>query len=150
MRGLSTPTLQVFHRRGLLDAVTAAQAANQASGASLAAAHWLQQPQRRPAGHFAGIQFFQDDIDTSRWPYRLPGPAGDNLMVDTQSLEQMLATRATAMGADIRRGVGVEDFAQTDDGVTIRAGDRTFEQAGWSAAMAAAAWCAKNWGALRS
>jgi hypothetical protein len=29
--------------------------------------------QRRPAGHFAGIQFFHDKIDKATWRYRL-GP----------------------------------------------------------------------------
>ncbi len=33
-------------------------------------------PQRRgPAGHFAGIQFDYGNIDSSRWTYRVPGPA---------------------------------------------------------------------------
>ena len=81
MRGLSAPTLEALHRRGLLDDIEAAQQANDSSGAAKAAAHWMQQP-RRPAGHFAGIPFFHEDIDTARWPYRLPSPAGVSLAVD--------------------------------------------------------------------
>ena len=131
MRGLSGPTLQAFHRRGLLEEITAVQGSLQASGASQSAAHWLQQPlRRRPAGHFAGIQFFQEDVDTESWPYRLPSPAGDNLMIDMQSLERILAARATAMGAHIRRGAGVEAFERAGDGVTVLAGGETF-QADW-------------------
>jgi 2-polyprenyl-6-methoxyphenol hydroxylase-like FAD-dependent oxidoreductase len=129
MRGLSAPTLEALDRRGLLDDIEAAQQANDSSGAAKAAAHWMQQP-RRPAGHFAGIPFFHEDIDTARWPYRLPSPAGVSLAVDMQSLESVLAARATLLGAEIRRGVGVREVDQTDDGVTVRAGDETF-QARW-------------------
>jgi 2-polyprenyl-6-methoxyphenol hydroxylase-like FAD-dependent oxidoreductase len=127
MRGLSAPTLEVLDRRGLLDDVREASQANNASGATKAFAHWMQQQQqRRPAGHFAGIQFFNEDIDVSRWPYRLPSLAGVNLAVDMQSLETVLAARATAMGAEIQRGVGVEAFEQTDNTVIVRAGGQTF------------------------
>ncbi|HEY0180783.1 MAG TPA: FAD-dependent monooxygenase [Dokdonella sp.] len=127
MRGLSAPTLEAFDRRDLLDDVAAASRANDAGGATQASAHWMQQrPQRRPAGHFAGIPFFHDDVDASRWPYRLPSRAGLNLAVDMQSLETVLAARAAATGAEIRRGAEVEGFEPTDDGVTVRAGSRTF------------------------
>ncbi|MBV9812898.1 MAG: FAD-dependent monooxygenase, partial [Acetobacteraceae bacterium] len=125
LRGLSAPTVEAFYRRGLLEDVAAVQRVNDAVGATNASAHWMQQ-QRRPAGHFAGIQFFHEDVDTSRWPYRLPSPAGVNLAVDMQCLESVLAARASVMGAEIRRGVGVEDLAQTSDGVTIQAGGETF------------------------
>jgi 2-polyprenyl-6-methoxyphenol hydroxylase-like FAD-dependent oxidoreductase len=129
MRGLSAPTLEAFDRRDLLNAVEAAQSFNQSTGAAKAASHWAQQP-RRPAGHFAGIPFFHEDIDATRWSYRLPGPAGVNLAVDMQALETILAERATALGAEIRRGSGVEGFEQSDDGVAIRVrGERL--QARW-------------------
>ncbi|MBB4567464.1 FAD-dependent monooxygenase [Rhizobium leucaenae] len=125
MRGLSAPTLEALYRRGLLDDIVAAQRANDASGSTVAAAHWLQQP-RHPAGHFAGIQFFHDKIDSSKWPYRLPSPAGVNMAVDMETLEAVLSARATATGAEIRRGLGVETFDQSDDEVTIRAGGEAF------------------------
>ena len=85
----------------------------------------MQQP-RRPGGHFAGIQFYHDNIDTSKWPYRLPSPAGTNLAVEMEQLESVLAARASAMGVEIRRGLGVEDLDQSDEEVTIRAGGETF------------------------
>ncbi|MDK4740227.1 FAD-dependent monooxygenase (plasmid) [Rhizobium sp. CB3060] len=124
MRGLSAPIIEGFHRRGLLDAVVAAQRENDILGATRSAAHWMQQP-RRPAGHFAGIQFYYDNIDTSQWPYRLLSPAGTSMMVDTESLENVLAARAGAMGVEIRRGFGVETFDQVDEDVTVRAGGET-------------------------
>lgn len=75
LRGLSAPTLEAFYRRGMLNEIAAPQRAKDDSGSSVPnAAHWMQQ-QRRPGGHFAGIQFYYDNIDTSKWPYRLPGPA---------------------------------------------------------------------------
>ncbi|MBB3228213.1 2-polyprenyl-6-methoxyphenol hydroxylase-like FAD-dependent oxidoreductase [Luteibacter sp. Sphag1AF] len=125
MRGLSAPTLEAFHRRGLLDAVTDAQRANDASGATHAASHWMQQA-RRPAGHFAGIPFFHEDVDASRWSHRLPSPAGTSLMVTLESLESVLEARAVGMGAEIRRGVTVEGFEQTDDEVIVRSADEAF------------------------
>lgn len=125
MRGLSAPTLEAFYRRGLLDAVTEAQRANDISGATKAAAHWMQQA-RRPAGHFAGIPFFPDQVDTSRWPYRLPSPAGTSGMVEMESLETVLAARASAMGVEIRRGVTVEGFEQTDEKVILHIAGEVF------------------------
>ena len=127
MRGLNAPTIEAFYRRGLMSDIVALQRAKQDSGAAgiSASAHWLQQP-RRPAGHFAGIQFYDDNIDASRWPYRLPGAAGASVVVDMESLEWVLAARATAMGVEIRRGVRVESFDQSDDDVTIHAGGETF------------------------
>ena len=126
MRGLSAPTIEALYRRGLLDDIASRQRARESSGGGTsAAAHWLGQS-RRPGGHFAGIQFYHDRIDTSKWPYRLPGAAGASMLVDMETLESVLAARASAMGVEIRRGLGVEEVDQSDDHVTIRAGDETF------------------------
>lgn len=128
MRGLSVPTVEAFSRRGLLNDIAPLQLSKDGSGNGnmSAAAHWMGQP-RRPGGHFAGIQFFHDTIDTSKWPYRLPNSAGAGmLMVEMESLESALATRANAMGAEIRRGLGVERFDQLDDDVTVHVGAETF------------------------
>ena len=127
MRGLSAPTIEAFHRRGLLDDVAAPQRANDGSGSGSAppAAHWMQQA-RRPGGHFAGIQFYLDNIDSSKWPYRLPSPAAANMAAEMEQIESVLAARATAMGVEIRRGRGVEELDPSDEDVTIRAGAETF------------------------
>jgi 2-polyprenyl-6-methoxyphenol hydroxylase-like FAD-dependent oxidoreductase len=124
MRGLSASTLETFDRRGLLDGLIAAQCTNDAASKTAAAAHWMQQP-RRPAGHFAGIPFYHDDIDTSKWPYRLPG-ADTSMAVELETLETVLAARARAMGAEIRRGLGVGDFLVSETDVTVHAGRETF------------------------
>ncbi|OPY99289.1 FAD-dependent oxidoreductase [Bradyrhizobium sacchari] len=123
LRGLSIPTTEALHRRGLLDEILAAQRAK--SGAIKSAAHWMQQP-RKPAGHFAGIQFYQDDVDAAQWPWRLPTPADAGVAVEMDTLETVLAARASSLGADIRRGLGVSAVAASDDDVTVKAADETF------------------------
>ncbi|MGH8778235.1 FAD-dependent monooxygenase [Paraburkholderia sp.] len=126
LRGLSAPTIEAFYRRGLLDEIEAPQRAKDDSGSGASnVPHWMQQA-RRPGGHFAGIQFFHDNIDTSKWPYRLPGPAGTSMAVEMEHIESVLAARAIALGVEIRRGLGVEGFDQSDEDVTVRAGDETF------------------------
>jgi 2-polyprenyl-6-methoxyphenol hydroxylase-like FAD-dependent oxidoreductase len=126
MRGLSAPSIDAFYRRGLLDDIAAGQPSHDSSrpGAS-GAAHWLGQP-RRPGGHFAGIPFYEDQIDRPSWRWRLPGPVGTSMLVDMESLERSLEARASAMGATIRRGLGVEGLEQDADTVLVRAGREVF------------------------
>jgi len=123
LRGLSLPTCEAFHRRGLLDEIVTAQRAS--AGAIRRAAHWMQQT-RRPAGHFAGIQFYQDDVDGARWPYRLPTPADASIAVDMETLETVLAARACSLGVEIRRGCGVNAVSVSEDDVTVQAAGKTF------------------------
>ncbi|MDD1530327.1 FAD-dependent oxidoreductase [Bradyrhizobium sp. WBOS7] len=119
LRGLSVPTIESFDRRGLLECLKAGAASRETP----AGAHWMQQ-QRRPAGHFAGIQFFHDQIDATQWPHRLPGPIG-SMAVEMASIEPVLAVRAEALGAEIRRGCGVEALRQSMDGVTVDTASET-------------------------
>ncbi|ALN72244.1 FAD-dependent monooxygenase [Aureimonas sp. AU20] len=116
VRGLSVPTIESLDRRGLLDGLKDRAANSKTPGT----AHWLAQP-RRPGGHFAGIPFFHDQIDTSHWRYRLPGEVG-NLAVDMAGLETVLTARAEALGVEIRRGCAVEGLEQSDGSVVVRAG----------------------------
>jgi 2-polyprenyl-6-methoxyphenol hydroxylase-like FAD-dependent oxidoreductase len=127
LRGLSVPTIESFDRRGLLNDVAMPQRAKDDAGGSTAPAtpHWMRQA-RRPGGHFAGIQFFHDNIDTSKWQYRLPSPAAGSIAVEMEHLETVLVARASAMGVEIRRGTGVGDLSQSGDEVTIRAGGDIF------------------------
>jgi len=126
MRGLTAPTIEAFHRRGMLDAIAMPEQAKDAAGKSVAnSAHWLQQL-RRPAGHFAGIQFYTDKIDTARWPYRPHRPAMTSMAVTMEHIESVLTARALALGVEIRRGCGVDDVEQGDEGGTIHAGGRAF------------------------
>jgi len=126
LRGLSAPTIEAFYRRGMLNEIAAPQRAKDDSGSSVPnAAHWMQQ-QRRPGGHFAGIQFYYDNIDTSKWQYRLPGPAGTSMAVEMEYLESVLAARAMALGVETRRGLSVDGFDQSEEGVTVHAGGEIF------------------------
>jgi 2-polyprenyl-6-methoxyphenol hydroxylase-like FAD-dependent oxidoreductase len=84
------------------------------------------QQARSPGGHFAGIQFYLDNIDSSKWPYRLPSPAVTNMAAEMEQIESVLADRANAMGVELRRGLGVENLESSGEDVTIRAGAETF------------------------
>ena len=120
LRGLTVPTIESLDRRDLLRPIEERAVSRDAP----AAAHWLQQP-RRPAGHFAGIQFFHDQVDSMQWQYRLPGPVS-TVATDMASIEAVLAARANELGVEILRGYGVEDFKQSEAGVTVFAGGREF------------------------
>lgn len=126
LRGLSVPSVEALHRRGILEALSEALPAQERSGegASSDPPHWMQQV-RRPGGHFAGIQFFYDKIDMSRWEDRAPLPVSGALPTTMARLESVLAAKASAMGVEIRRGQGVDQVAQTDDEVTVRVGAST-------------------------
>ncbi|MEY2249527.1 FAD-dependent monooxygenase [Comamonas sediminis] len=119
IRGLNIPSLEALQRRGLLDAVTAPVHSDSALAASRP--HWMQHA-RRPGGHFAGMQFFQDQIDTAAWPYRLPSRASESMPTTMERLESVLAQRAAELGVEVRRGVRVTDMAQWPDGVQVQAG----------------------------
>ncbi|MDE1995736.1 MAG: FAD-dependent monooxygenase [Rhizobiaceae bacterium] len=127
MRGLSTPTIEALYRRGLLDDITVpspARRQSEDSGTPMSA-HWMDQ-QRKPGGHFAGIQFFHDKIDGSKWPYRLPTELPTNLATSMEQIESVLTARANMLDIDIRRGLGVESFEQSDEVVTVRTAGETF------------------------
>lgn len=124
LRGLSMATMESLDRRDLLIPLEARTAKRHAPQA----AHWMRQS-RRPAGHFAGIQFFHDQVDGNAWPWRLPGPVS-NAAADMASIEAVLAARAAALGVEILQGQGVEDFEQSASDVTVFAGGRQF-RASW-------------------
>lgn len=124
LRGLSVPTIESFDRRGLL----AALKARIPEGEIAAAAPWMKE-ERRPGGHFAGIDFFMDQIDQAQWSYRLPYSAAP-MAADLESIEAVLTDRAEELGVTITRGLGVSGVEVTDDDVAINAGEETF-RGGW-------------------
>lgn len=126
MRGLSAPTLEAFYRRGLLDDIAPAQHANNATRSSAASTTNATPKPRRQFGHFAGIAFDADTIDSAKWPYRLPSPADTPTGADMERIETVLASRASAMGVEIKRGLRVEGLDASNDEVSIRAGGETF------------------------
>jgi 2-polyprenyl-6-methoxyphenol hydroxylase-like FAD-dependent oxidoreductase len=116
IRGLSAPSIEALHRRGLLDEMEVPKR--------------LQNPftgkRGKQAGHFAGIPFEHENIDTSGWPQGLPY----SLLSEMAELEDVLTRRALALGVEIRRGAGITDVEQDEDGVTVHAGS-TAARAAW-------------------
>lgn len=124
LRGLSVPTVESFDRRGLLAPLKARIPDREIA----AAAPWMKE-ERRPGGHFAGIDFFLDQIDQSQWPSRLPHSATP-MAADLESIGAVLTHRAEELGVTIRYGLGVSGVDAADHDVTVRAGGETF-RAGW-------------------
>ncbi|MDO7873706.1 FAD-dependent monooxygenase [Hymenobacter sp. ASUV-10] len=119
VRGLNALSIEALDRRGLfqeLELHKRFKNPHQHNGEGA----------RRQVGHFAGIPFHAGDIDPSQWPYRLPSSTETSLMTELAELEAVLARRAETLGAAIRRGLGMTDFQQTADGVTVQAGDHAF------------------------
>jgi 2-polyprenyl-6-methoxyphenol hydroxylase-like FAD-dependent oxidoreductase len=120
LRGLTAPSMESLDQRGLL-APLKEQAARRGV---LASAHWTQAT-RRSGGHFAGIPFNRDQVDTAAWPYPRDVPT-ELLAVDMASLETILCARAVAAGVQVVRGHAVEALEPSAAGVTVRAGDTIF------------------------
>ncbi|GAB4036399.1 FAD-dependent monooxygenase [Spirosoma gilvum] len=119
IRGLSAPTIEALYRRGLLQELELHKRLknpHQHAG----------QGARRQVGHFAGIPFHDGDIDTFQWPYRLPGSPETSLISEMEELELVLARRAAALGVEIKRGLAITGFHQTEDEVTVRSEDQSF------------------------
>ena len=126
MRGLSVPSIESFYRRGLLDDITAPQRAKDDTASNAATIANAPQKPRRQFGHFAGIPFDGANIDSTKWPYRLPSPADAGTGADMERIETALAARANALGVEIKRGLRVESIDASDDDVTIHANGQTF------------------------
>lgn len=122
MRGLSAPTIEALYRRGLLKELEIHKRvknphATPASG-----------PQsRRQAGHFAGIPFYDGNVDASQWSYRLPSSTDTSMLSEMEELETVLTHRAESLGVVIKRGFAITNFHQTGDGVTVESGDQSFK-----------------------
>ena len=121
IRGLSTPTIEALYRRGLLGELELHKRLKNPHKTSVA------EGPRRQVGHFAGIPFYEGDVDASQWKYRLPSSTETSLISEIEELETVLARRAEALGVEIRRGLGVSGFQQSADGVTVQAGEQSFQ-----------------------
>jgi 2-polyprenyl-6-methoxyphenol hydroxylase-like FAD-dependent oxidoreductase len=124
IRGLSAPTIEALYRRGLLDELELHKHVKNPHSISTS----TQDPQpKRQAGHFAGIPFYDVDIDTSQWKYRLPSSGATNLLSEMQELETVLTRRATSLNVAIMRGHPITDLHQTPELVTVHSYDRSFK-----------------------
>lgn len=122
IRGLSAPTIEALFRRGLLDELEIHQHLKNPHLASTPG-----QGPKRQAGHFAGIPFYDADIDATQWTYRLPGSPEASLISEIAELETILTRRAESLGVEIMYGFPVTDVHQTDAGVMVWSGNRFFE-----------------------
>jgi 2-polyprenyl-6-methoxyphenol hydroxylase-like FAD-dependent oxidoreductase len=123
MRGLWGPSIEAFYRRGLLEQIASQPRADgQPRPGTMAPGS----QRRGPGGHFAGIQFDYGNIDSSRWTYRLPGPADSQLGAEMEHIERVFAEHALSIGVELRRGQGVKGFVPSDHEVTVHAGEQLF------------------------
>lgn len=119
LRGLSAGSVEAFHRRGMLRDLLAASGVDEVPDPDVPTPP-------RSVGHFAGTALDPADVDLARLPYRLPGPAADGIMTSLDAVQTVLAERAVAVGADIRRGVDVAAVRRDTETVTVRAGGQEF------------------------
>ncbi|MDN5286326.1 MAG: FAD-dependent oxidoreductase [Mucilaginibacter sp.] len=120
IRGLNALSVEALYRRDLLKELEVHKRLKNPHLNS-------KQGARRQGGHFAGIVFHDDDIDTSQWKYRLPSSTDASLISEMQELETVLARRSEALGVVIKRGLAITNFHQTDDEVTVQSGDQSFK-----------------------
>ena len=132
MRGLNFPSVEAFYRRGLLEDVRASALgwmnAGPNPGMELRGMTGTNSaPAPRFAGHFAGIMLDVEKIDFSNRKYAIAGPSASGGMVSLEGIELLLAERATELGVDLRRGMAVTNFTEDENGVTVYAGDESFQ-----------------------
>jgi 2-polyprenyl-6-methoxyphenol hydroxylase-like FAD-dependent oxidoreductase len=135
MRGLNLPSVEAFYRRGLLDAVRGSAIGwmNVETNKGMEVADPKRAdhaPAPRFAGHFAGIMLDANKIDFSNDNFTVGGSSASGGMVSLESIETILAERATELGVEVLLGSAVTDATQTEDGVTVRVGDEIV-QAKW-------------------
>jgi 2-polyprenyl-6-methoxyphenol hydroxylase-like FAD-dependent oxidoreductase len=119
IRGLNALSIEALDRRGLLQELELhKRLKNPHQNAGQGA--------RRQVGHFAGIPFYEDNVDPSQWSYRLPSSTETSLMSELAELETVLVRRAEALGVVIERGLGIAAFEQSETGVTVQAGGKSF------------------------
>jgi 2-polyprenyl-6-methoxyphenol hydroxylase-like FAD-dependent oxidoreductase len=118
---INLPTLEAFHRRGLLPRIDQAQQETMKAFGGMPDGP-------KPVGHFAGIFMWSDKLDESE--LAVEGPAAGLGLVSQQQVEAILAERVRELGVDLRRGVEVTGLETDDDGVTVHASDLSL-RAGW-------------------
>jgi len=112
IRGLSAPTIESLHRRGLLDQLEIHKRMKSPHQNSV-------QGPRRQVGHFAGIPIHEGDIDWSRWNRPDDAPP-TNLISEIQELETIFTRRAETLGVIIKRGYAVTGFLQDENKVIVQ------------------------------
>ena len=133
MRGLNFPSVEAFYRRGMLDDVRGSALGWTAPGPKPgmeikgAPGDGTSPPAPRFGGHFAGIMLDMAQVDFSNRKYLTGGPSASGGMVSLEGIELLLAEQAIKLGVDLRRGAEVTNFTEHATGVTVYAGDESFE-----------------------
>jgi 2-polyprenyl-6-methoxyphenol hydroxylase-like FAD-dependent oxidoreductase len=132
MRGLNFPSVEAFYRRGLLEDVRANALGWMSAGPNpgmeiRGSATTASALAPRFAGHFAGIMLDIAKVDFSDRKYAMSGPSASGGMVSLEAIELLLAERATKLGVDLRRGMAVTNFTEEENGVTVYAGNESFQ-----------------------
>ncbi|OKL60869.1 hypothetical protein UA08_03360 [Talaromyces atroroseus] len=111
MRGLSTLSVEIFYRRGLLGKLFG----NERPSSFQKTAGYQQ------GGHFAGIMLNANNIDLHCYKYCINGPALQPGGTTIECIERLLNERAESLGVTIRRGAEVTSFVKD-----VKAGDQSF------------------------
>lgn len=106
-RGLNTSSVEAFYRRGLFDELFADEP------------FWSRKFEKKPGfqfgGHFAGIPFNVNQLDLSRHPYKINGPALLGRPTTIAKIESLLEKRIKAMNVTILKGSGLQQIVTEDD-----------------------------------
>jgi 2-polyprenyl-6-methoxyphenol hydroxylase-like FAD-dependent oxidoreductase len=130
MRGLNFSSVDAFYRRGMLKDVRETSLAwldPTRPGFALNSQPKASAPAPRFAGHFAGIMLDANKIDLSGQKYLVQGPSSTGGLVSLEGVEGVLAEHAEKLGVEVRRGMPVTDFTQSEDGVTVKSGEESFQ-----------------------
>ncbi len=128
-RAVNAPSVHALHLRGLLPAVERAALMWLRAVPEAPPGPGVGKPGGRPeifVGHFAGIGIRVDRL-------KPPGPGEEFLgagVISQGDLEAILGERASALCAEVRRGVALTGFDVGADAVTVRAADREI-RASW-------------------
>jgi 2-polyprenyl-6-methoxyphenol hydroxylase-like FAD-dependent oxidoreductase len=127
---INVPTAEALDRRGLAPRVQEAQKAQQAKILEFLKSQGRDLPAtpRKPfIGHFGAIWLDADNLQPDDDPWAARGPAAHINMLSQSELEAILTEHATALGAEIRRGVALTGFAAGSDSVRVELSDGVVE-----------------------
>ncbi|TGO17897.1 hypothetical protein BTUL_0014g00930 [Botrytis tulipae] len=111
-RGLNTPSVKAFYRRGLLDKLFDCE--DQPSTIRKTSVFHF-------GGHFVGIMLNANKLELDRWKYRLPGPFLTLGPTTIKKIEAVLIERAESLGVAILRDKAVNEIvAQSGIGITVK------------------------------
>jgi 2-polyprenyl-6-methoxyphenol hydroxylase-like FAD-dependent oxidoreductase len=127
---VNVPSAEAFYRRDLLPELAAAQEENMSRFRAFQKGRGPATPPPRFTGHFAALWLSADNLDETDPELNGHGPVDEIGFVSQQQLEAILTSRATELGAELRRGVEMTGFDTDDTGVTVHAGAETL-RAGW-------------------